>query len=81
MKIQVLGPGCKRCNQLYDNVVEAVKSLNLADRAEIVKVGDLDVFAKYGVFTTPGLVIDEQVISVGKLLTVQEIEKEIKARI
>jgi len=81
MKIQVLGPGCKRCDQLYDNVLLALRELNLSDQAELAKVKDIDVFAKYGVFVTPALVINDDVISVGKLLSVSEIEDALKARI
>ena len=81
MKIQVLGPGCKRCDQLYDNVILALRELDLSDKADVDKVKDIDVFAKYGVFVTPALVINEDVVSVGKLLSVSEIEDALKARL
>ena len=81
MKIQVLGPGCKRCDQLYDNVILALRELDLSDKADVDKVKDIDVFAKYGVFVTPALVINDDVVSVGKLLSVSEIEDALKARL
>ncbi|MBI4776986.1 MAG: thioredoxin family protein [Deltaproteobacteria bacterium] len=81
MKIQVLGPGCKRCDQLYDNVLLALRELDLSDKAELAQVKDIDVFAKYGVFVTPALVINDDVVSVGKLLSVSEIEDALKARV
>ena len=81
MKIQVLGPGCKRCDQLYDNVILALRELDLSGKVDVDKVKDIDVFAKYGVFVTPALVINEDVISVGKLLSVSEVEDALKARL
>ena len=81
MKIQVLGPGCKRCDQLYDNVILALRELDLSSKADVDKVKDIDVFAKYGVFVTPALVINDDVVSVGKLLSVSEIEDALKARL
>ena len=81
MKIQVLGPGCKRCDQLYDNVILALRELDLSGKADVDKVKDIDVFAKYGVFVTPALVINDDVVSVGKLLSVSEIEDALKARL
>ncbi len=80
MKIQVLGPGCKRCEQLYENALEAVSELKEGERPEVVKVKDLDAFAKYGVFVTPALVVDENVISVGKVLSKEEIRQELQKR-
>jgi len=81
MKIQVLGPGCKRCDQLYDNVLLALRELDLSDKAELTKVKDIDAFVKYGVFITPALVINDDVVSAGKLLSVSEIKDAVKARI
>lgn len=71
MKIEVLGTGCAKCTQLYDNVK---KALVLAGReAEVVKVQDIPSIMKYGVMSTPALVIDGQVKCSGKLATPEEI--------
>jgi small redox-active disulfide protein 2 len=71
MKIEVLGTGCTKCTQLYDNVK---KALALAGRdAEVVKVQDIPTIMKYGVMSTPALVIDGQVKFSGKLATPEEI--------
>ena len=71
MKIEVLGTGCTKCTQLYDNVK---KALALAGRdAEVVKVQDIPTIMKYGVMSTPALVIDGQVKFTGKLATAEEI--------
>jgi len=80
MKIEVLGPGCVRCNQLYDNTLEAVSELDAAG-IEVRKVGDIKYFARMGVFMTPGLVIDGEVISTGRVLTPGEIKAQIDKRL
>lgn len=76
MKIKVLGSGCKSCITLAENTKEALKQLNL--EAEIEKVTDFADIAQYGIMSTPGLVIDEKVVSFGKVLKPKEIIKIIE---
>jgi small redox-active disulfide protein 2 len=71
MRIQVLGPGCPKCKQLTANAEQAVKELGLDVQVE--KVSELAEIMRFGVMMTPGLVIDGQVKSVGKVLSPQEI--------
>jgi small redox-active disulfide protein 2 len=73
MKIEVLGPGCDRCEQLFANVEKAIESAGIT--AELRKVKDIKEIASYGVAVTPALVIDGKIRSIGKLLTVEEIAK------
>lgn len=73
MNIKVLGPGCKNCVNLADNTKEALQALGL--EAEIEKVTDYAEIAKYGIMSTPGLVIDEKVVSFGKVLKSKDIVK------
>lgn len=73
MKVEVLGPGCKRCDQLYENTMNAVSELEADILVE--KIKDINYFTKVGVFVTPGLVIDGKVASVGKVLSVEQIKK------
>ena len=77
MKIEVLGPGCKRCDQLYENTQNAVAELDSPGQIEVVKIGDINYFAKMGVFMTPGLVIDGEVVSTGKVLSPNQIKQKI----
>ena len=77
MKVEVLGPGCKRCDQLYENTQNAVAELDSPAPIEIVKIGDINYFAKMGVFMTPGLVIDGEVVSTGKVLSPNQIKQKI----
>ncbi|MDH3798517.1 MAG: thioredoxin family protein [Desulfobacterales bacterium] len=77
MKVEVLGPGCKRCDQLYENTQNAVAELDSPGQIEVVKIGDINYFAKMGVFMTPGLVIDGEVVSTGKVLSPNQIKQKI----
>lgn len=72
MIIQVFGPGCAKCDQVKENVTEAVNDLGLD--AEIVKITDFNEMMKYGVMMTPALAIDGNVQCVGKVPTVDEIK-------
>lgn len=73
MIIKILGSGCKKCVTLGENAMAAAKAAG--KEAEIVKVTDFAQIAGYGVMSTPGLVIDEKLMSSGKVLTAQEIER------
>jgi small redox-active disulfide protein 2 len=73
MKIEILGVGCPKCKQLAVNVEVAVKELNIA--VEIFKVSDIDKIIEYGVMITPALVVDGTVVSVGKVLSKDDIKK------
>jgi len=71
MIIKVLGSGCKNCVTLKENTEAALKTLGI--EAEIVKVEDFKDIMAYGVMQTPALVIDEKVVSFGKVLKPKEI--------
>lgn len=71
MVIKVLGTGCKNCLLLEKNVWEAVKSINSS--AEVIKISSIEEIVDYGVMMVPALVIDEDVVSVGKSLSVEKI--------
>jgi len=71
MNIKVLGPGCGRCQQLEKTVKEVVKELGIDAAVEEVK--DIKKFLDYNVMMTPGLVINEQVVSSGKVPTKTEV--------
>lgn len=73
MNIKILGTGCKNCTNLTDNVKKALLNLNI--EANIEKVTDMAEISRYGIMSTPGLVIDEKVVSYGKVLKPEEIKK------
>ena len=76
MEIKVLGIGCKNCVNLAKNTEEALKELGM--EATITKVTDMKDIAKYGIMRTPGLVIDEKVVSYGKVASTEEITEFLK---
>jgi small redox-active disulfide protein 2 len=75
-EIKVLGPGCPKCELLYENVVKALDELGV--EADIIKIKDFMQIAAHGVLTTPGLVVDGKLVSQGKVLSVEEIKEILK---
>lgn len=71
-KIQILGPGCPKCKKLAEESEKAAKELGL--EFQIVKVTDVKEIMKFGVFSTPALVVDGKVKSVGKILDAKQIK-------
>lgn len=73
MIIKVLGSGCKNCNALKENTEKALKETGI--NAEIIKVENMKDIVSYGVLQTPALVINEKVVSYGKVLKPSDIVK------
>ena len=65
MLIEVLGPGCKKCHETERLVREAVEEAGFD--AVVEYINDIEEIAKCGVFSTPAVVIDGQIKSVGKV--------------
>ncbi|MAC83978.1 MAG: thioredoxin family protein [Arcobacter sp.] len=72
MKIEILGTGCAKCKALEENAKKAVADSGVF--AQVEKVEDLVEIMNYGVMNTPGLVINGEVKSTGKLLNSDEIK-------
>ena len=71
MIIKILGSGCKKCVALADNAKAAAEAASID--AQIEKVTDVVDIARYGIMSTPGLVIDEKVVSSGRVLSAGDI--------
>lgn len=71
--IKVLGSGCKACQSMYSNLQAALKGLEID--AQTQHITDMAQLAEYGIMTTPALVINEKVVSTGKILKPEEIRK------
>ena len=73
MKIEVLGPGCPKCNATMENVKKALA--DLGKDAEVVKITDIATMIDRGVMTTPALIIDGKLMVQGKIATVDQIKQ------
>lgn len=71
MEIKILGPGCANCRKVEKLVREAVAEAGVT--AVIEKVTDIMRIAKYGVLSTPAVVVDGKVKSLGKVPRKEEI--------
>ena len=71
--VQVLGPGCAKCEKLKHNAEEAVNQSGI--EATVEKITDINVITGFGVMMTPALAIDGEVKSVGKVLSSEDIQK------
>ncbi len=78
MIIKVLGKGCKNCALLEQHAKEAATLLGLDFTLE--KVTDINAIADYGVMKTPGLVIDEKLVSQGKILSTKAIQSILESQ-
>ncbi len=70
--IKILGTGCPKCRQLAENVQAAADQVGV--ECEIEKVTELNQIMQYGVMMTPGLVIDDEVKSSGKVPNVEQLK-------
>ena len=73
MNIKVLGAGCKSCEALLNSTKEA--AANKGIDAEVEYITDMEKIMSYGVMSMPALMIDDKVVSAGKVLKAKEVEK------
>ena len=71
--IKVLGAGCKTCHEQYENAKAAVAALGLS--MEVEYITDMEKVMEYGVMSMPAIVVNDQVVSMGKLLKAADVEK------
>lgn len=71
--VKVLGAGCKSCHEQYENAKEAVKNMGLDTPVEYIT--DMQKVMEYGVMSMPAVVVNEKVVSMGKVLKASEVEK------
>ena len=71
--IKVLGAGCKSCHEQYENVKTAVNAMGLD--LEVEYITDMEKIMEYGVMSMPAIVVNDKVVSMGKLLKAADVEK------
>lgn len=76
MNVKVLGGGCSKCETLLANTKEAIATLNL--EAEVEYITDLSIIAGYGIMSMPALIVDEKIVSMGKVLKPSDIQSLLK---
>lgn len=74
--IKVLGAGCVSCHTQYENAKEAVKNMGL--NIEVEYITDIQKVMEYGVMSMPAIVVNENIVSMGKVLKAAEVEKLLK---
>ena len=71
--IKVLGAGCKACHEQFENAKAAVKAMGLD--VEVEYITDMEKVMAYGVMSMPAIVVNEKVVSMGKVLKAADVEK------
>ena len=71
--MKVLGAGCKACHEQYENAKAAVKAMGL--NVEVAYITDMEQVMRYGVMSMPAIVVNEKVVSMGKVLKAADVEK------
>ena len=74
--VKVYGSGCKGCQTLHQNVIDAVKELNVA--ADVQYITDMQKIMETGVMSLPALAVNDKIVSSGKVLTVADVKKFIE---
>lgn len=73
LTVKILGSGCANCKKLEAVAREAAAGSNV--EAEFVKVTDMQQIMAYDLLSTPGLVVNEKLVSSGRIPTVAEVQK------
>ena len=71
-RVKNAGAGCKSCHEQFENAKEAVKAMGLP--VEVEYITDMQKVMEYGVMSMPAIVINEKVVSMGKVLKPKDVE-------
>ena len=71
--VKVLGAGCKSCHEQYENAKAAVSAMGLS--VEVEYITDMEKVMQYGAMSMPALVVNDKVVSMGKVLKAADVEK------
>jgi small redox-active disulfide protein 2 len=79
MKIQILGTGCTKCQQLTHHAEQAVERMGI--ECPVEKVTEMDEILSFGIMMTPALALDGEVVSAGKVLSVEKIKEILDTKV
>ncbi|MBW6451597.1 MAG: TM0996/MTH895 family glutaredoxin-like protein [DPANN group archaeon] len=77
MKIEILGTGCNNCLKLEENAKKALKDINKKD-VELIKITDITEILRYGIMSTPAIIIDGEIKAYGRIPDIDEIKTWVK---
>jgi small redox-active disulfide protein 2 len=72
LTIKVYGNGCKGCQTLHQNVIDALAEMNVA--ADVQYITDMQKIMESGVMSLPALAVNDKIVSAGKVLSVAEVK-------
>ena len=73
LTIKVYGSGCKGCQTLHQNVIDALAEMNV--EADVQYITDMQKIMETGVMSLPALAVNDKIMSAGKVLSVTDIKK------
>ena len=73
LTIKVYGSGCKGCQTLHQNVIDALTEMNVA--ADVQYITDMQKIMETGVMSLPALAVNDEIVSYGKVLSVADVKK------
>jgi small redox-active disulfide protein 2 len=73
MQVKVLGPGCSNCKKVYQIAEQAISELK--KEVELIYVTDLVEISKTGLMRTPGLMINDKIVSYGRIPSLDEVKE------
>jgi small redox-active disulfide protein 2 len=76
IRIEVLGPGCKKCEVLYERVSQAAQEMGVEHQIE--KITEIEKIIAYGVMATPALVVNGAVKLSGRVPTAEHLKEYLK---
>ena len=78
LTVKILGPGCAKCTKLAETATAAAQELGI--EYELEKISDMNQIMGFGVMMTPGLVVDGEVVSVGKVPSLTEVKNMLSGK-
>lgn len=79
LTIKVYGSGCKGCQTLHQNVIDALAEMNIS--ADLQYITDMQKIMEAGIMSMPALSVNDKIVSAGKVLSVTDVKKILEKEI